>query len=116
MDIRYLEVLEQPLELRFGITIGNIALRNQSLTARIGVEGEAVGKQVDREARILWISLAVVLVDENWAGQRNVFGSVEWVVREQYPTVSPDDKASQALAAWAVTGGHLRVRGMPVAR
>jgi hypothetical protein len=40
---------------------------------------------------------------------------VKSIVREQYPAFRTDGKGSQALAAWPITRGHLRVRWMTVA-
>jgi len=38
VDIGYIVILEELLELRLDATVGNIPLRNQSPTARISVE------------------------------------------------------------------------------
>jgi hypothetical protein len=115
VDIRYLAILEQPLELGFDDAIGNIPLRDQSPATRIRVESEPVGKHVHRKAPVLPISLAIVLVDEHRAGQRKIFLSVERIVREQYSTFMPDGKGSKALAAGSVTRGHFGMGGMTVA-
>src|SRR6266550_827146 len=116
VDIRYIAILEQPLELGFDDAIGNILLRNQSPATRIGVESEPVGKHVHRKSCVLRISLAIVLVDEHRAGQRKIFLSVERIVRKQYSTLVSDRKGSKALAAGSVTGGDFGVGGMAVAR
>src|SRR4030081_3177656 len=97
--IGQIAILEQPLELGLDQAIGNVTLSNQPPAARISVEREAVGKHVDREPRILPISLAVVLVDENGAGQRKVFPSIERIVREQNPAFFANVEGSEALAA-----------------
>jgi hypothetical protein len=68
MDICHIAVLEQPLELGLDHTIGNIALRNQSPATRISVEREAAGEHIHRKASVLWVALAIVLVDENGTG------------------------------------------------
>jgi hypothetical protein len=115
VDIRYIAILEQPLELGLDDAIGNIPLRDQSPATRIRVESEPVGKHVHRKAPILCISLAMVLVDEHRAGQRKVFLSVERIVREQYSTFIPDGKGSKALAAGSETSGHFGVGRMTVA-
>src|SRR5450759_3497442 len=116
MDIGYIAIPEQPLELGLYDTVGNVLLRDQSPAARIGVESKAVGNHVRWKAPILRIPLAVVLVDENGAGQRKVFLAVERIIGEQNPALTAAGKDSQALAARAVTGGHFRVRGMTIAR
>jgi hypothetical protein len=116
VDVGYVRVPEQPLKLGLDDTIGNIPLRNQSPTGRIGIESEAVGKQVHREAGIFGVTVAIVLMDENGPRQRKLLLSPERIVGKQYPAVAADGKGSQALAAWAVSGGQFRMRGMIVAR
>ncbi|MDP9200887.1 MAG: hypothetical protein M3P26_02990 [Gemmatimonadota bacterium] len=116
VDIGYIAILKQALELGFDDTIGNIPLRKHSPAARIGVESETARKHVHREAPILRISFAIVLVNENGTGQRKLFLSVKRIVGEKYPAFTADGKGFQALPAWPVTGGHFGVRGMTVAR
>jgi hypothetical protein len=70
VDIGHVAILEELLDLLLNGPIGNIALGNQSPARCISVEGEPAGKHVDREAGILGILFAVLLVDENWPGQR----------------------------------------------
>jgi hypothetical protein len=115
VDIGYIAIQKQPLELGFNDTVGNIPLGDQSAAPGIGVEREAVGEHVRGKASIFLISVAVALVDEDGPGQRKVFLSVERVVGEQYPAFCADGKGSQALPARPVTGGHFGVSGMTVA-
>jgi hypothetical protein len=112
----YLGILEQPLELGFDYAVGNIPLGDQSPPARVGVEGQAVRAHVDRKPAILRVALAIALMDENRPRQRKLFFPVKSVVREQYPAFCADGKHSQALAARSVTGSHLYVCWMTVAR
>jgi hypothetical protein len=116
VDIGYIAIQKQALELGFNDSVGNIPLGNQSPALPISVESEAVGKHVHRKASIFTISLAVVLVYKNGPGQRKVFLSVERVVGEEYPALRADGKGSQALPARPVAGGHFSVGGMTVAR
>jgi hypothetical protein len=116
VDIGYIAIQKEPLDLGFNDTVGNIPLSDQSAARCVSVESEAMGKHVYRKTSIFSISLAIVLVDENGPRQRKVFLSVERIVGEQYPAFCADGKSSQALPAWPVTGGHFGVGGMTVAR
>jgi hypothetical protein len=114
VDVRYIAILEQILELGFDGAIGNILLRDQSPAIRIGVEGQTVGKHVHRKASVLRISVATVLMDENGTRQRKFFLFVKRIVGEKYPAIAADDKGLQALPARPVTGGHLCMRRMTI--
>jgi hypothetical protein len=116
VDVGYIPILEQPLELGFDKPIGNILLRKESPTGRIGVESKTLGKEVDGETPIRRIRIAIVLVDENRAGQGKAFPSVERIVCEQDPAFSADRKSFQTLAARPVTGGHFGMCRMTIAR
>jgi hypothetical protein len=116
VDVGYVRIPEQPLKLGLDDAVGNIPLRNQSPTGRIGIESEAVGQHVHREAGIFGVTVAIVLMDENGPGQRQLFLSPERIVGKQYPAVTTDAKGSQALAAWAVSDGQFSMRGMIVPR
>jgi hypothetical protein len=116
VDVGYIAIPEQPLELGLDDTIGNIPLRNQSPTRRIGIESEAVGKHIHREAGILGVTVAIVLMDENGPRQRKLLLSPERIVGKQYPAFTTDGKGSQALAARAVSGGQFSMCGMIVPR
>jgi hypothetical protein len=92
VDVRYFAIPQQPLQLGFDHTIGDIPLRNESPAACIGVESETVGKHVGRKAPVLPISFAMVLVDENGTGQRKLLRFVKGIIGEQYPAFAADGK------------------------
>src|SRR5258705_2383299 len=115
VDIGYRGILQQQPDLGLDDTIGNIPLGNQSPPRSISIQGEPVRQHVDRKAGVLRIALAVVLVNENRARQRELLLSVERVVGEQDPTLPADGEGFQALPTGPIARRHFSVRRMAVA-
>src|SRR5712672_507570 len=107
MDIRYVAVAEQLVQFGLDGTIRNIPLRDESSTARIGVEGEAVREHVRREPAVFRISAAFALMNEYWAGKRELFHFVERIISEEDAAVLTKRKSFEAMPTWSVTGCEL---------
>jgi len=114
MYIRYVAIAEQSVELRLDDTIRNIALRNQASTTCIAVEGETAGEHVNRKTRILPISIAIALVNEDRPRERKLFGLVERVIGEEDPALPTNRKSLQAMPTWPITGCNFSVRRVTV--
>ena len=95
---------------------GNYDSRKQVLALSVGVQYRSVGKHIPGVAPVFGIALAGIGVDEDWAGERNVFDSMKRIVSEESSALFSNVEGFEAVTAWAIAGSNFGMCRMPISR
>jgi hypothetical protein len=82
----------------------------------VGDQCEVVAQNVGGEAGVLGIPGALVFVDEDRSGKRELLDPEKRIQGKEKPALDADLEIAQARPAGTVAGGDLGVNGMPIAR